>query len=219
MVEDFYGRVIESGFLVVLRFDALYSKYAQRYQLVRDLYALPRIDRSWSECPVKYRGTDRDALKPFSESSSPAEVFMAEIEEEGRCIDGVLRTSQDMHEVLRRLGADASRYEPIWVRQLGTHEEVPDGFSLLGIEPSYFIGDHFSASCDCMMIGRWHGTDEEHGTLFLDHFRRLNPHGLFRSASDAWQFFDYYCSLDWTENDRSQYVMVEVFGQGESGGA
>ena len=66
-----------------------------------------------------------------------------------------------------------------------------------------------------MLIPRWHGTDEEHGTLFLDYYRRLNQHGLFQTASDAWQFFDYYCSLEWTENVRSEYVMVEVFGQEE----
>jgi hypothetical protein len=69
-----------------------------------------------------------------------------------------------------------------------------------------------------MMIPRWHGTDGD-GTLFLDHFRRLNQHGLFESEGNAWKFFDYYCSLDWTENDRSDYVMVGVFGASEGRGA
>lgn len=219
MVDHYKHGTIESGFLVVLRFDVLYSRYAPRYQGTRDICALPRIDRSWTECPIKYCGTDRDALDANHDRPSLlAELLLADLEMQGRCIGGVLRTPEDLDEVLRSLEDDVAQYEAIWVRQMGADEHVPAGISRLGIEPSYFIGDHFSASCDCMMIPRWHGTDGD-GTLFLDHFRRLNQHGLFESEGNAWKFFDYYCSLDWTENDRSDYVMVGVFGASEGRGA
>jgi len=149
---DYKLEILGSGFLVVLRFDELYEKYAPRYQFTRDVYAIPRVDRSWTACPVKYRGTDRDALDNSEYSSVLAELFMEEIAAEGRCIDGLLRDSEDVREVLRLLEADAGRYEPIWVRQLGSRDNAPDGYRFLGIEASYFVGDHFSASCDCMMI-------------------------------------------------------------------
>ncbi len=59
-----------------------------------------------------------------------------------------------------------------------------------------------------MLIPRWHGTDEE-GTLFLDHFSKLNRHGLFPTAQEAETFLKYYLSFDWTET--GDYEIAEVF--------
>ncbi len=67
---------------------------------------------------------------------------------------------------------------------------------------------HFSQLCDCLVIPRWHGTDEE-GTLFLDHFRRLNRRGLFDERQEAEDFQEYYLSFDWRERDICD--IVEVF--------
>ncbi len=45
--------------------------------------------------------------------------------------------------------------------------------------------------------------------LFLEHFRRLNRHGLFDTPEAAQAFLDYYRSFDWTET--GDYVIAEVF--------
>jgi hypothetical protein len=199
------------GFLIVLRFEELYAKHAGKLRNSRDWYAIPRIDKSALESLIKYRGTDRDALGPNDVlPSSLAELHLADLEKQGRCIDGLLFSSADVEAVLAWLEGESSRYEVIWLREAGTSGEPPAGFESIGFDPSYLVGDHFSASCDCLMFPRWHGTDQE-GTLFLDHFRRLNRHGLFKTAEEATAFIDYYCSFSWTENERSDYVMVEVF--------
>jgi len=57
---------------------------------------------------------------------------------------------------LDRDALDPVDYEAVWTRiaHLGIAE--PKGFKSIGYEPTYFTGDHFSASCDCMLIPRWH---------------------------------------------------------------
>jgi hypothetical protein len=210
---DHYRREsgVTCGFLVVLRFEELYAKFVGKLQNSRDWYAIPRVDKSASESPIKYRGTDRDALDANDVCpSSLADLHLADLEKQGRCIDGILFSSADVKAVLGWLEGESSRYEVIWMRETGTSGEPPAGFESIGFDPSYLVGDHFSASCDCLMFPRWHGTDQE-GTLFLDHFRRLNRHGLYKTAEEATAFTDYYCSFSWTENERADYVMVEVF--------
>jgi hypothetical protein len=60
-----------------------------------------------------------------------------------------------------------------------------------------------------MCFPRWHGTDED-GTLFLEHYSRLNSHGLFDSAAHATDFLRFYTSFDWTET--GDYSIVSVWG-------
>src|SRR5215468_902359 len=77
----FYGREISSGFLIVLRFDALYQAYVARYASSRDWYAIPRVDRFWHDARVRYRGLDRDALRANDvRPENLAEIFLAELE-------------------------------------------------------------------------------------------------------------------------------------------
>lgn len=213
MYHPYYDMQITSGYLIVLRFSALYAKYAPKYHDLPHMYALPDVTRAWSQSAIQYRGTDRDALdaNPLTPTTM-AEIFLADLEKEHRCADGLLFAPEDVAAALSWLEDQADQYEVIWVREYGAHDPPPEGFTFLGFEPSYFTGDHFSASCDCMLIPRWHGTDQD-GTLFLEHFRRLNQHGLFDTEPDARNFLEYYVSFDWTENDRSDYLIVEVFAR------
>ena len=210
---------ITSGFLVVMRFDALYETYAPRYKGRRGRYAIPRTDLPPSESSIKYRGLDRDALdandvKPLR----LADLFLADLENSGQCVDGFLFSDDDVKAVLSWLGDDLPRYEVVWARRGGASDDPPADFESLGFEPTYFISDHFSASCDCMLFPRWHGTDDE-GVLFLEHFRRLNAHGLFQTPGDAQAFLDQYLSVDWTEHAGPGYVIAEVFGRINAVGA
>ena len=78
---------------------------------------------------------------------------------------------------------------------------------MLGYDPTWFIGDHFSAIADCMCFPLWHGTDEA-GTLFKTYHDRLNGNALYDNAEDALEFLNYYRSFDWTET--GEYVIAEV---------
>ena len=77
----------------------------------------------------------------------------------------------------------------------------------LGFEPTWFVGDCFSAVCDCMCFPKWHGTDKE-GVLFVEHYERLNQHALFNSRNEAQAFLDFYRSFDWKET--GNYVIAEI---------
>jgi len=211
----YYGREISSGFLIVLRFDALYQAYVARYASSRDWYAIPRVDRSWHDTRVRYRGLDRDALQANEvRPENLTEIFLAELERKGRCASDFLFTLDDVTAAVSWLEEDARRYEVIWARELGRPDLPPVGYERLGVEPGYFLTDHFSPSCDCMMFPRWHGTDPD-GVLFVEHFRRLNQNGLFDSVEDAERFVEFYVSFDWTETAPCDgYAIVEVFSEG-----
>lgn len=197
----------ESGFLIVKTFPRLYRDYAERYNLSRDLYAIPRVDKGPEHYRIQYRGLDRDALHPWDDSEILSEIRMAELEEEGKCHDGFLFDLVEVQDVLEFL-EDRQYYEVIWTRIVHSQAPAPKGYRSVGFEPSYFTSDHFSASCDCMLFPRWHGTDEE-GTLFMTHFQKLNRYGLFNAPEEATSFLDYYLSFDWTE--RGEYEVAEVF--------
>ena len=146
-------------------------------------------------------------MDEYRDSDNLAEIYMAELAEKDVCKDGFLLSENELSTVFSFISTPKD-YEIIWVRLAGSPAIPPLGFQSIGFEPSYFIGDHFSASCDCMLFPRWHGTDKE-GTLFLGYFNRLNTHGLFESTDDASAFLDYYLSFDWTE--RGDFEIVEIF--------
>jgi len=198
---------IEAGFLIVKTFPKLYLDYAQRYELSKPFYALPRIDLDPDDYEIQYRGLDRDVLDAYSDSDNLAEIRMCELEKDNKCEDGFLFTQADVNDVMGYL-TDPTIYEIIWTRISKSDHKPPDGFISIGFEPSYFVGDHFSASCDCMLIPRWHGTDNE-GILFKDYFNKLNKHGLFETHDIAKSFLDFYLSFDWTET--GEYEISEVF--------
>lgn len=198
---------IEAGYLVVKTFPKLYQDYVQRYELSKPFYALPRVDLCPTDYEIQYRGVDRDVLDAYADSDDLAEIRMLELEKENKCEDGFLFTQAEVDDVISYL-ADSEGYEIIWTRIAQSNHKPPDGFDSIGFEPTYFVGDHFSASCDCMLIPRWHGTDRE-GTLFKDYFDKLNRHGLFETQDIAKSFLDFYLSFDWTET--GDYEIAEVF--------
>ncbi len=137
---------------------------------------------------------------------------MAELEKISKCEDGFLFSSKDVQEVWSYLG-NPEDYEIIWTKIAGNNTKPPREFESIGFEPSYFSGDHFSASCDCMLIPKWHGTDKE-GTLFLEYFGKLNKYGLFEAVDIASEFLNYYLSFDWAET--GEYEIAEVFINNET---
>jgi hypothetical protein len=199
---------VEAGFLIVKAFPRLYAEHRDRYELRREVYAMPRLDREPEQCPIQYRGLDRDALDDWQDSEMDAELFLAMLEVDYRAVDAMVFSQHDVDEAFSLLGPLQSGYEIIWSRVLGSEVTPPEGHSSIGFEGTYFVSDHFSASCDCMLFPRWHGTDEE-GTLFLSHFRQLNAYGLFPTPEAAQDFLTYYLSFDWTE--RGEFVIAEVF--------
>jgi hypothetical protein len=202
------GLWITSGFLVVKRFAALYAEFARDPEFDMPFYALPLFGAGPERLAVRYRGLDRDALTPQAKGSL-AEIRLRELK--GETIDGTEDFLATREQALDVLGwADEETpdvYEIIWTRIAGNEAAPPDGFTCLGFEPTYFTGDHFSAVCDCMCFPRWHGTDPE-GVLFLPHFARLNPNGLFDDAAHASEFLAHYLSFDWTETGDYQIASV-----------
>ncbi|MGH7280799.1 MAG: hypothetical protein ACRELY_04695, partial [Polyangiaceae bacterium] len=141
---------------------------------------------------------------------SLAEMRMLELK--GKEIDGTedfLTTYELAVDVLGWTKEEGSEdYEIVWARIVDRADAPPSNFERLGFEPTYFMGDHFSAICDCMCFPRWHGTDPE-GKLFRSHFDRLNTNGLFDDARTASEFLAYYLTIDWTE--RGEYEIAEVW--------
>jgi hypothetical protein len=198
---------VTSGFLVVKRFEPLFREFTARSKLDRRIYALPVLGDEPSAAAVRYRGLDRDAIQAFAEGSL-AQIRLAELDPEDAG-EGFLATADQARDVLRWAEEESpGLYELAWARVAGSAAAPPAGFERLGFEPSYFTGDHFSASCDCLCFPRWHGTDPE-GLLFREHFGRLTRDGLFRSAEEARQFLAFYLSFDWTET--GEYELAEVF--------
>jgi hypothetical protein len=199
---------INFGFLIVKTYPVIWSEYARKYDLQRDFYGLPRKDLNPSEQRIQYRGLDRDALDAYKDSENLAEIRMEELEKIGKCYDGFLFDIDTARDVWGLLEAKKDEYEIVWTRIAGEKAPPPVGINSIGFEPSYFLGDHFSASSDCMVIPRWHGTDDE-GNLFAEHFKNLNRYGLFNTPEKAKTFLEYYLSFDWTET--GDYEIAEVF--------
>jgi hypothetical protein len=201
---------IESGFLIVKTFPALYKELVGRYGLRRDVYGLPRIDRDPQDCKIRYHGMDRDTLWPFDDGDLLAEIRMAELQEEGKCDEtGFLYDPWDVQDVLDFLDEKQVNYEVIWTKIASSFSVPPNNYISIGYEPSIFDSvEHCSASCDCMLFPRYHGTDEE-GTLFLEHFQKLNVYGVYNSPDEAAAFLEYYLSFDWTE--RGEFEIAEVY--------
>jgi hypothetical protein len=202
---------------VVKRFEILYGEFASRDSNTTSIYALPTFETLASEAAIRYRGLDRDAVRPSDWEGSPAaEIRMSEINpdiDSGYSADydrrEFLATHVNAVEVLKWADEETPGvYEILWTRIAGRPDPPPPGFHAIGYEPTYFGSDHFSALCDCMCFPRWHGTDPG-GTLFLPFFRQLNVNGLFDDAATAVEFLAFYLSFDWTET--GNYETAEVW--------
>jgi hypothetical protein len=214
------------GFLIVTRFEVLYRDYCDRIEKIareqwgftdKLIYSVPQERLPSNEVRKKYRGIDRVPLIAWPSREFPDETWMgreepeasqalADLETANRVNDGFIFSVVDARRIYSLL-RNPDWWELIWA---GNSEVCTDrsGVGLtLGFEPTYFVGDRFSAVCDCMCFPRWHGTDLE-GTLFAEYYERLNEHALFSSRAEAQQFLDYYRSFDWTET--GDYVIAEI---------
>lgn len=206
---------VTSGFLVLKRFEHLFREFAAKPAFDRRIYALPVFGDDPSNATTRYRGLDRDAIQPYARGSL-AEIRMAELDPDDTG-GGFIGTLEHALDVLQWAEQEAPGvYELAWARVAGGSQAPPAAFERLGFEPSYFTGDHFSASCDSLCFPRWHGTDPE-GLLFAEHFERLNRDGLFPSAEEARVFLAYYLSFDWTET--GEYEIAEVWAPVASPGS
>jgi hypothetical protein len=205
-----YGGTVQSAFLLVKRFDVLYTEFASRPQFTNAIYALPLIGKSSNAVAKRYRGLDREPVVPYDKAPAQlAEIRMAELEKVGRCEDTNIFDLTTLSEVWRWAQEEyPGVYEPVWARMSGSTDQPPLGYDRLGFEPSFFPRGFFSAVCDCMCFPRWHGTDKE-GILFKKHFELLNFYGLFDNSSQAKDFLDYYLSFDWTE--RGDFAIIEIW--------
>lgn len=202
--------ITDYGYLIVEKYESLYERYKTRYKATAPCYAIPRMDLKPESYKIKYRGVDRDCLEPNDVSPrNLAEIRMYELFEKGIISDDDdFVPAEYLDDVYGWLEEEKGNFETIFVKKSGADCIIPKDYVLIGYEPSYFYGDHFSASCDCMMLPRWHGTDEE-GSLFLKYFNLLNNNGLFDTPEIANEFLEYYLSFDWTE--RGDFYITGVY--------
>jgi hypothetical protein len=211
---------IDAGFLIVCPFELLYEQFSTPHP--GPLYAVPQIGVPSSAVAKRYRGIDREASKPGAERTltsasltfrhrrpdHAACVLMENLRERGRSDDDFILDRDSAAEVWSRL-QNQDQWEAVWARRLDAERRPPDGAVLLGYEPTWFIGDHFSAVADSMCFPWWHGCDSA-GTLFLPFFERLNRNALFDTSDEASDFLAFYRSHDWTES--GEYSIAEVWG-------
>jgi len=204
-----------SGYLIVRSFDWMYRDFNRPAETDHSVYSIPRSGVAPDQCPKKYRGIGRNPLGlwfPDLDDGSPppaepeASAFLATLDEAGRSADDFIPMWEDVKGVWAKLKAP-SNWEVVWAAKCAAEVAAPPRSKLLGYEPTWFTGDHFSALCDCMCFPVWHGTDEA-GELFAEHHDRLNKHALFGSQRDAENFLEYYTSFDWTET--GEYAIAEL---------
>ncbi len=208
-----------AGFLIVRTFEYLYRHFAKPAKHDRVVYSVPREGVPPQQIAKQYRGIDREALEAWSLQDlelglpnipTPTErdacLAMHELECQGASDDDFIFSFADARRVFSRLQLP-EEWELIWAAEATAGKDVPPQGRLLGYEPTWFSGDHFSAVCDCLCFPRWHGTDVE-GELFTPHYERLNAHALFDTVAEAEGFLRFYQSHDWTET--GDYVIAEV---------
>lgn len=217
---------MNAGYIIQTRFEVLYRDHASSPTSPccsdHPLYGLPirgreapRADQPW------YRGTNRDPVSALSYERSqwfeennyplratPATNLLAEIEDRTDRDDGYVTLREDVLRIWEALGDEQRTYEAIYAHT-GDTSGIPDDVIFLGYDYGYDGSDHFSCICDCMFFPFWHGTDKE-GTAFLDHYQRLNRHGLFDTVKDAQAFFDHYQSIEWTEHSGT-FALIHVY--------
>lgn len=212
-----------AGFLIVKTFETLYRAFPHPTPPDVSLYSVPQSNIEPAALSEKYRGIDREPIEGFPLKSmaglirdDPSTFPLDEraaclalhgLEEQGKADEDFVFALHDARDIYSLLG-EPDKWEIIWAADTAARIQAPANVRLLGFEPTWFLGDHFSASCDCMFFPRWHGTDRE-GTLFVDYYNRTNEHGLFRSAEEAAAFLQFYLSQDWTET--GDYVIAEVY--------
>lgn len=206
-----------SGFLIVRPYNWLYQHFWKPADPEQVIYAIPRKGADPDSYEKRYRGISREPLQAWYEELRGApsiivpEDFRAAsalrlLEDNGRADDDFIFDQADALDIFSKLD-HPNLWEVIWVADADTQNDEPANSRLLGFDPTWFYGDHFSAIADSMCFPTWHGTDKD-GTLFLDYYSRLNEHGLFPSSSLAKDFLDFYRSFEWTET--GDYLIAKV---------
>ena len=223
----------QSAFLIVRRFEAVYRAYPHTTPRGTQTYALPQAGLEPGTVRAQYRGLDRQPLTGRSlrvlagilranplavppplrtATLAMAQLTRAPGRDRREHPDHLVFSLDDACAVYLTLG-EPDAWEIVWVRLSEARIQPPPQCARLGIEPSWYPEGYFSPVCDCMCFPRWHGTDQD-GTLFADHYARLNADGLFDSCRDAAEFLQLYTSLDWTET--RDYALIEVYAFSQS---
>ncbi|HLO18354.1 MAG TPA: hypothetical protein VK206_26210 [Anaerolineales bacterium] len=206
-----------SGFLIVRPYEWLYQRFWKPTEPEQFIYAIPRKGADPNSNEKRYHGISRGALEAWHEELRGAphievpEDFRAAaalrvLEDNGLADLDFVFNYTDAHDIFSKLDHPDS-WELIWAANADSQVAEPPNTRLLGFEPTWFYGDHFSAIADSMCFPEWHGPDED-GTLFRDSFSRLNEYGLFPSPALAKDFLEFYRSFDWTET--GDYVIAKV---------
>jgi hypothetical protein len=216
----------KGGFLIVTRFEEVYRDYCIRFEkIARDhwgfkddlIYSLPQNGLPPSEIRKKYRGIDREPLVGWPSRRFPDETWIGreepeatqalyDLESSNRAAEGFVFSVLDVRRVFALL-RNPEIWEIIWAGNSNVDIDRVGVGQILGFEPTWFVGDRFSAICDCMCFPKWHGTDKE-GVLFASSYERLNEYALFNSCDEAKEFLEFYLSFDWTET--GDYVIAEI---------
>ena len=210
----------EAGYLIVKTYERMYREYTGP----RDTgYSVPRDGAQADAITKRYRGIARDPVKAWTEedlrlglpffgpiTEPAASLHMSELEEAGASIEDFILSQADADAVFALL-AHPNEWELIWACRHGDIGSRPTQSSLLGFEPSWWSGDHFSAIMDSMCFPRWHGHDRE-GTALAQFHEQLNGNALFDAQAQAAEFLAFYCSQEWAEKEEMgvPYVIVEV---------
>src|SRR5262249_39671038 len=158
--------------------------------------SIPQLGVQSNSIAKQYRGISRDALESWTAEElelgypnipTPTErgacMAMAELEAAGKEAEDFIFFAAA---AVRGFGLlqMPSDWDLIGACRSDRHVDRPAGTSLLGHEPTWWTGDHFSALMDSMCFPRWHGPDPN-GHLLNPFHERLNANGLFPSASLA----------------------------------
>jgi hypothetical protein len=217
-----YGsEVPEAGYLIVKTYERMYREYTGPRNTG---YSVPRDGVPADAIAKRYRGIARDPLKAWTQEDfrrgfpifidAPTEqaacVRMSELEEGGASVEDFI-LSRDGADAVFALLTEPHEWELIWACRHGYIGPRPTHSSLLGFEPSWWLGDHFSAIMDSMCFPRWHGHDRE-GTALAQFYEQLNGNALFDAQAQAVEFVAHYCSQEWAEKEEMgvPYVIVEV---------
>ena len=213
---------IGSGYLIVKTFERMYREFAHPAESGESIsYSIPRVGVEPSAVPKRYHGMSRDPLEAWTSDElergypnipTPIEdaacLAMAELESVGKGAEDFIFSPADAAQVFGLL-RQPGEWELIWCSQSALKLQAPVGTAILGYEPTWWTGDHFSAVMDSMCFPRWHGPGPDL-MLLVPFYDRLNSNALFQSTSEADEFLTFYRAQPWAES--GTYVIAEIRG-------
>ena len=232
--DDYYNYYIESGFLLLKKYEIVYAQNLERFKKYDSkTYAHPFEDK-----PIYfYRGTDREGPGDFvfkdnlsfeeleivdffinkelfckTECKYKKECEEYQLEYDDSCLTRLnIILDEEYVKKLKSTLKNSDDYEIVFVKAADTETDIPKGYKFAGFDISYSRIDlqgMFSIICDCLFIPMWHGCDEN-GTAFMEFFNKLNKNGLFNDRNTAFEYLKYYNSFDWAET--GNYAIYEIY--------